>query len=347
MLSYKRALLMALTAMLAACSADDASDDANSDTVTEIFYTGELGVYRSLVYVPASAKRERSPALIVAVHGANTTAEQFRAATRFDAVAARERFIVMYPDLDGAAQQHPLQSWRFYTPAEMHRGGADAKALAEMTQQVIASATVDPQRVYAIGMSAGGFMTSILGATYPDLYTAIGLAEAGGFGVGLFGIGQPIGASLIAPVITARSARAAMGAHARIVPVIHFQGARDLAVFPAVGAQAIEQWLMTNNLVASGDPRMPFPLQPAQTVSVTPTDGYAYQIDIYRDEDGCRVAEQVRIEQMAHYWPGGSDDPAVAGFTDPRAPSAAELAWAFFARYRKSDTALPCVEARP
>ena len=85
----------------------------------------------------------------------------------------------------------------------------------------------------------------------------------------------------------------------------------------------------------------------AETLTVTPETGYPYHIDIYRDADGCRVVEQVRIEEMAHYWPGGSDDPSLAGFTDPRAPSGAALSWAFFKRFRRSDTTLPCAEAGP
>ena len=36
---------------------------------------------------------------------------------------------------------------------------------------------------------------------------------------------------------------------------------------------------------------------------------------------------------MGHYWPGGSDDPTWAEWTDHRAPSGAEATWAFFAQH--------------
>ena len=61
---------------------------------------------------------------------------------------------------------------------------------------------------------------------------------------------------------------------------------------------------------------------------------------------GVAEMEQVRIEELEHYWPGGSDDPKLRGFTDPQAPSGAELTWAFLKRFRRSDTALPCVESQ-
>lgn len=339
-------LLGTLISLVTGCSGSEAP--ARPDLSTEIRYANAYGQYRSLVYVPGTVHPERPAPMVVVLHGANTTAEQQRAANLFDPLAARERFIVMYPDheTDRALGRHPLQAWRFYNPAEMQRDVGDTQAIAELTRQAMATWNVDPERVYIIGMSAGGWMTSIMGATYPDLYAAIGIAEAGAYGIGLAGLAQPLGPALLRPELLALAAHQAMGTHARVLPVINFQGDNDAAATPASGAHAVQQWLMTNNLAASGSLYVPFPLAPTETIAVTPAGGYPYHIDIYRDANGCRILEQVRIEQMAHYWPGGSDDPSLAGFTDPQAPSGAELSWAFFKRFRRSDTALSCVESR-
>jgi poly(hydroxyalkanoate) depolymerase family esterase len=331
--------------LAAGCSG---SKGVNQDTNAEIHYANAFGNYRSLVYVPGSVSPDEPAPMVVVLHGANTTAEQQRAANLFDPLAVRERFIVMYPDNEtgGAIGPHLLQAWHFYDPAEMQRGVGDAQAIAELTRQAMAAWNVDPERVYLVGMSAGGWETSIMGATYPDLYAAIGIAEGGAYGIGLAGVGQPLGAELTPPAVLALAARQAMGPYARIVPVINFQGEQDPAATPASGANAVQQWLMTDNLVASGSESAPFPLSPTDTVDVTPASGYAYHVDTYLDGDGCRILEQVRIEQMQHYWPGGSSDPKLKGFTDPKAPSGAEMSWAFFKRFRKSGTTPPCVESR-
>jgi poly(hydroxyalkanoate) depolymerase family esterase len=338
-------LLGLLMSLAAGCSS---SDVHRPDLSTEIHYDNAFGNYRSLVYVPGSVDPDTSAPLVVVLHGANTTAEQQRAVSLFDPIAVRERFIVMYPDheTDRMLGPHLLQAWRFYNPVEMQRDVGDTQAIAELTRQVMTNWNVDPERVYIVGMSAGGWMASIMGATYPDLYAAIGVVEAGAYGIGLAGLGQPLGAALLRPEVLALAAYQAMGPHARVLPAINFQGDQDAAATPASGRHAVQQWLMTNNLVASGSLRSPFPLTPTETVDVTPRTGYPYHIDIYKDANGCRILEQIRIEQMAHYWPGGSDDPRLAGFTDPQAPSGAELSWAFFKRFRRSDTALPCVESR-
>lgn len=325
------------------------SDGIGHDTNAEIHYSNAFGNYRSLVYIPGSVHPDKPAPMVVVLHGANTTAEQQRAANLYDPLAAREGFIVMYPDneTDSALGPHLLQAWRFYDPVEMQRGVGDAQAIAELTRQAMATWNVDPERVYIIGMSAGAWMTSIMGATYPDLYAAIGIAEGGAYGIGILGVGQPLGPDLTPPAVLALAAYTAMGSYARVVPVINFQGEQDPAATPASGANAIQQWLMTNNLVVSGSEASPFPLSPTQTTDVTPAAGdYPYHVDTYLDGDGCLILEQVRIEQMQHFWPGGSSDPKLRGFTDPKAPSGAEMSWAFFKRFRRSDTSPPCTESR-
>lgn len=345
-------LLGLLTSIALYGCSNDKNDDAllGSDTNAEIYYSNAFGSYRSLVYIPSSITKDEPPPLVVVLHGANTTAEQQRAANLFDPVAKRDGFVVMYPDheTNSLLGPHPLQSWRMYDIVETQRGMGDADAIAKLTQQVIQDWNIDPERVYIVGMSAGGWMTSIMGAAYPDIYAAIGIVEAGAYAMGtaLIGLFQPLGPTLVPPEVPALAAYLTMGPYARVVPMINFQGDKDLAATPASGAQAVKQWLMTNNLTVSGSPYAPLPLSPNESIDITPTDGYPYHIDIYRDKNGCRVVEQVRIEEMEHFWPGGSDDPKLAGFTDPLAPSGAEISWEFFKRFRLSDTSIPCLEAK-
>ena len=103
-------------------------------------------------------------------HGCQTTAEQQMRANLYNQLAEREGFVVMYPDVDAeaASRTGPLaRCWRFYESESWHRDAGDAAAIAGMTRETMGSLNIDPERVYAMGMSAGGFMTSILAAAYP------------------------------------------------------------------------------------------------------------------------------------------------------------------------------------
>ena len=117
-----------------------------------------------------------------------------------------------------------------------------------MTRAVMARWRIDRTRVYVIGISAGAFETSILGADYPDLYAAIGIHS----GAAYMG-GQPVCvAANQSPADTdalARAALAAMGARARVMPVIVFHGDDDHTIPYRCGHQTLAQWLRTDDLI--------------------------------------------------------------------------------------------------
>ena len=52
------------------------------------------------------------------------------------------------------------------------------------------------------------------------------------------------------------------------------------------------------------------------------------------------------IHGMNHFWPGGSSDPELANFTDPKAPNGAKKTWSFVSRYTMDSTAMPCAEVK-
>lgn len=318
-----------------------AATAAPAGTLESFTYEGDWGTNPYLVYTPASYLRspDRPAPVVVMIHGCNTTATEQARASAWHRVAERERFLVVYPDntnevdgANGSLGTHPAQCWRWYDPASNQRGSGDPSQLAGLTREVINGWNVDAERVYAVGMSSGAMMTSILGATYPDVYAAIGVV-AGCAYLATGCPGQELHSQVESPEAQARAARQAMGTHARVVPMIELHGDQDTTVPPPEGGNAVRQWLMTNNLVLSGQPAGPLPLSPGSTVVGATDGGYGYEVDRYADARGCVVSEHWRIHEMGHFWPGGSPDPAWAEWTDWRAPSGAEATWAFLSRH--------------
>lgn len=341
--SRRAAVLAALLTSigLAVASASPGVATAAGRTETFVQGTGQAAhPYR--VYVPSSDAAGRPAPLLVMTHGCQTTAEQQQRANLLDPVADREGFLVLYPDVSPveAGAPGPLKNcWPFPSPSQWHRDQGAPNAIATMTRAAMARWSIDPEQVYMAGMSAGSFMTSIMAAAYPDLFAAVAINAGGAYADG-YCLGVP------AP-LSAQMARDEMGGRARVVPRLVTGGDRDAGIPPACADKALEQGLRTNNLVLGGSQDGPIALTPASLREV-PADepgGYPSTVRTYRDPAGCLIGERWLIHGMNHHWPGGSTDPRLGGFTDPKGPSGAEITWAFLKRFTRSGTAFPCAEA--
>jgi poly(hydroxyalkanoate) depolymerase family esterase len=338
----RRALSALVAAGLWLCPAAVAA----GHTETGVYGSG-ASAYPYRVYVPSSYSSGRAAPLLVMAHGCQTTAEQQQRANLLDPLADREGFIVLYPDVNDferGSQPGPLKNcWQFFLPSNAHRDSGDPAAIAGMTRTVTARWNVDGDRVYMVGMSAGSFMTSIMAAAYPDLFAAVVINAGGAYNDGTC-LGLPLGLPV---ALSAQLARAEMGDRARIVPRLVMGGDADQGIPPGCADKALEQALRTDNLVLGDSQTGPISLQPA-SVREQPADkpgGRTSTVKTYLDPAGCEIGERWLIHGMNHFWPGGSTDPKLKGFTDPTAPNGGEIAWTFLKRYVKSETSMPCAEA--
>lgn len=302
----------------------------------------QVGTAQVRIYTPRTYRPGRRQPLVVMVHGCNTNAAEQQAASAFEPVADRHGFVVLFADHDQRENEalgtHPGRCWRFYSPADAHRGIGDPADIVAQTRMVARNWSINRSRVYVVGMSSGGMMTSTLGATYPEVYAAIGVVAGCGYGAGAACL-------LEAYHETDPSSREAQAAHreqaerARAVPMIGIHGDADDVIPPAAGPGTVRQWVRTANLALSGTERRPVRLRPTAVRVVRPPHGRDYEIaDHHSRQTDCLVARRVTIHGMGHYWPGGPSDPGVAKWTDHTAPSGAALVWNFFRRFRFGHT---------
>jgi poly(hydroxyalkanoate) depolymerase family esterase len=305
-------------------------------------FKGDRFPYR--LYTPSSYRAGSPAPLVVVAHGCQTTAAQEEALTNFDQLADRKGFVVLYPEDDSLSQHLPgpiKQCFKFFYPQMYFRGFADTAAVAQMTRTVMAELDIDPQRVYLVGVSGGGLLTSASEGAYPDLYAAFGIVESAGYADG-FCLGTGTGVPAIA---SAQLAYTAMGPRARVVPVFVIGSNGDRAFPAACEEKALQQGLRTDNLVIGGSQTAPISLQPAAVRHEEVPGGRTYTVSTFRDPNGCMIGQQTIIDGMPHAWPGGTSDPTYKGYTDPTAPSGAQIAWDFFHHYTLSSSAMPCATA--
>jgi poly(3-hydroxybutyrate) depolymerase len=201
----------------------------------------------------------------------------------------------------------------------------------QSVKQNTAQWTIDGQRVYVAGMSAGAAMAVILGATYPDIFAAIGVHSGlefraatslnGGLRVSQQGGPDPLQQGLVA--------YNAMGNFARIVPTIVFQGLNDYIVNPINGDQVIQQWMRTDELASDGTYDATF-TNPSTVTSGKVPAGHSYFTSTWNDSNGNEIQEYWKVNGLGHAWSGGSEGVA---YSDPQGPDASLAMYSFFLKH--------------
>jgi poly(hydroxyalkanoate) depolymerase family esterase len=272
----------------------------------EHVFTNQAGSRAYKLYVPSGYDEQPLP-LVVMLHGCTQSPDDFAAGTRMNDLAEESTFLVAYPAQ--AQSANASKCWNWFSPADQQRDQGEPSLLAGITREVMRDFRVQPGRVYIAGLSAGGAAAAIMGATYPDLYAAIGVHS-----------GLACGAasdipSAFAAMRQGRSDLArAPGGVGRAVPTIVFHGDRDSTVNPVNGDQVIAQSKAAANLrttVTTGEA----------------SGGIRYTCTVQTDGNGRSVLEQWVLHGAGHAWSGGS---SAGSYTEPRGPDASREMIRFF-----------------
>jgi poly(hydroxyalkanoate) depolymerase family esterase len=287
----------------------------------EFVYTGPAGSRPYFVYTPANYQPGMPVPLIFMLHGCTQNAVNFAAGTRMDELADAHQFIVVYPQQ--TTLNNPTTCWNWFASTNQVRGSGEPAILAGIVETVEHDSsrwTIDRSRVFVAGASAGAVMSIILGATYPDLFAAIGVVA---------GVEYPAGATStdgLDPLQAGEKAYQAMGPYARVVPTINFQGTADPFVAPINGDLVVQQWMETNRLASQGryDPHF---ANPTRVITGDPPLSHPYIKRSWNDSFGQEVQEYWVAVGASHAWTGGS---LKGTFTDPLGPSISQILYGFF-----------------
>jgi poly(hydroxyalkanoate) depolymerase family esterase len=312
---------IAAAALTAAAAILPGTATAATGALSSGDYTGPEGAQHYELYVPSSYQAGSPAPLVVAMHGCTQTADQFRLLTRWDALAEAKGFIVVFPQQDSGANY--LKCWNWFQDANMHRSSGEPARLAALTRSIEQTYAVDPHRVYATGLSAGGAMASVLAATNPDLFAAIGI----GSGCEYAATPTCAGYKSADPGTAARQAYTEMGSRARPMPFIAFQGDADTTVPPTNADQLVQQWLTTNDLADDGALNHSVPSYPAKTTWGHSAGGRSYTVRTYVDRNRAELGQYWLVRGMGHAWSGGD---ASQQYSDASGPDETAAMYAFF-----------------
>jgi poly(3-hydroxybutyrate) depolymerase len=175
--------------------------------------------------------------------------------------------------------------------------------------------SVEHGRVYIAGLSAGGAAAAIMGATYPDLYAAVGVHS--GLACGAASDMPSAFAAMKQGGSVATKSRSRQSRSARAVPTIVFHGDRDTTVNPINGDQVVAQARASADLETT--------MNRGQS-----TGGMSYTCTRHSDASGRGMLEQWVLHGAGHAWSGGS---SVGSYTDARGPDASREMMRFFRQH--------------
>jgi poly(hydroxyalkanoate) depolymerase family esterase len=272
----------------------------------EGFYSNPEGSRAYRLFIPSRYQGQPLP-LIVMLHGCTQSPDDFAAGTRMNFIAEEQTCFVVYPAQPSAANR--AKCWNWFRTADQQRGRGEPSLIAGITRQVMRDYSVDPNRVYVGGLSAGAAAAAIMGASYRDLYAAIGVHSGLACGAAI-----DLPSAFVAMRQGGRSDDSVILGDGPPVPTIVFHGDRDITVHPNNGDHVLEQFMRTTSTqkkVHRG--RVP--------------GGHAYTRTIHTDASGREIFEHWNIHGAGHAWSGGS--PA-GSYTDPRGPDATREMLRFF-----------------
>ncbi|QNP61953.1 extracellular catalytic domain type 1 short-chain-length polyhydroxyalkanoate depolymerase [Streptomyces genisteinicus] len=126
------------------------------------------GALEMYVYRPASLAP--SPAVVVALHGCTQSAQVYADNSGLTTVADRHGFLVVFAGTTSANNINKCFNW--FQTTDNRRGQGEAASVRQMVAHAESAYGADPSRTFVTGLSAGGAMTSVVLAAYPDVFEA-------------------------------------------------------------------------------------------------------------------------------------------------------------------------------
>ena len=272
---------------------------------------GPAGTRRYRLYQPAGVRAVDRLPLMVMLHGCGQDAKGFAQCTGMNRLAAREGFLVLYPEQERLANTQGCWNW-FETASG--RAYGEAELIMAAIDQVGTLYPVDRAQVAIAGLSAGASMAALLVTRHPARFKAVAMHSGIPPGTAQSGISALRAMVGRRPTPPLAATTASMVASWPPLLVIHGRG--DSVVAIENGQAAARVWAEAAGARA-GKSRT---VQRGKRYSATITDFQRL---------GQPVATLVEVDALGHAWSGGA--PALA-YSDARGPDASRMVWSFAAK---------------
>jgi poly(hydroxyalkanoate) depolymerase family esterase len=259
------------------------------------------GELNAKTYVPEHLAE--NPALVVVLHGCTQSAGGYDRGSGWSQLADEHGFLLLFPEQQRA--NNPNLCFNWFSPTDNARDRGEAQSIRHMITAVVEAYDVDPSRIFVTGLSAGGAMTSVMLASYPELFAG-GAIIAGLPHGSASNIPQALEAMRGAGAYSARElgdrVRRASDHEGPWPRISIWHGSADATVSSTNADAILAQWLSVHGL----DPT------PNASEQIA---GHRHQV--WSDETGRALIEDYRISSMGHGTPLATTGPEACGAVMP------------------------------
>jgi poly(hydroxyalkanoate) depolymerase family esterase len=269
------------------------SDDRLVETEKFGLNPGQL---RMFSYMPARPIGQLP--IVVVLHGCGQTAAEYDHGAGWSTLADRYGFALLVPQQQRSNNANGCFNW--FQPEDARRGSGEAASIHQMVQAMARDHGIDPRRVFITGLSAGGAMTSVMLACYPETFAAGAIIAGLPYGAAS-NVQQAFQSMFQCPQRTAKDwgdrVRAAAGRHKGSWPRVSvWHGGADKTVIPPNAQEIVKQWTDVHGLAVT----------PSKEDRVSGFSRQAWFNDV-----GEELVESYVIPNMSHGTPLSPGDGAV------------------------------------
>ena len=205
---------------------------------------GNLRMFR---YLPSDLAAD--PALVVVLHGCTQTAAGYDLGAGWSTLADRYGFALLLPEQQRSNNPNGCFNW--FQPGDIERGSGEALSIRQMIEKMITDTGVDRRRVFVTGLSAGGAMTSVMLACYPEVFAGGAIIAGLPYGAAT-NVQQAFQSMYQCPARSAREwgdlVRGAASHKGAWPHVSIWHGSADKTVVPDNAREILKQWTDVHGL---------------------------------------------------------------------------------------------------
>jgi poly(hydroxyalkanoate) depolymerase family esterase len=250
------------------------------------------GALRMFTYLPPD--RAKHPALVVVLHGCGQDAAGYDQGAGWSTLAKRYGFALLMPQQQEINNANACFNW--FSPDDIARGQGEAASIKRMIDKMVHDHRINRRRIYITGLSAGGAMTTVMLATYPEIFAAGAVIAGLPFGIA-GNVREALSGMMVSPSRPARElgdlVRNASHHRGPWPKLSVWHGSADRTVHPGNADEIVKQWLDLHGL-------------PETPMSAAKVDGHPRQV--WWNAEGETVVESYTISGMAHGTPLGLAD---------------------------------------